>query len=80
MNAHLATTKTSALCAVGRESQMRFTASNAQDWRRIETAVPKSSIWEAREPTCSTKRKISGITEHGTSGVALAIRLEDQTT
>lgn len=54
----------SSLTCKSRASRTLSTASNALDWRKTVTAVPKLSILDLRERISSTRRRISGITDY----------------
>lgn len=56
-SARSATTRISALSVAARESRTRSTALSVRVLRRIETGVRRLSIWEARGPIYSTRRK-----------------------
>lgn len=58
-------TRTSALSAVARVSQMLSTVLSARDWRRIEMGVRRLSIWEVRGRICFIRKRTLGIIEGG---------------
>lgn len=74
MNAPLEIIKTSAWFAVVRALVTPSIVSSVRDWRKTETDVLRSSIWEAAGPIYSTKRRVSGIIDLCSARVMPATR------